>query len=154
QLGIVRCGGDRVYWFCALNAPEGTTIPLGARKRRALATFGAWAAPVPAVIEATPEDALLVNDIVDRPPRKTWGFGRMTLLGDAAHPTTPNLGQGACQALEDAVALATALRNSGVGAAGLRRYENERRRRTAMITRQSWRLGNILQLENQLLIGA
>jgi 2-polyprenyl-6-methoxyphenol hydroxylase-like FAD-dependent oxidoreductase len=67
----------------------------------------------------------------------------MALLGDAAHPTTPNLGQGACQALEDAVVLADCLRQSGDVEQALRRYEQQRQRRTAAITTGSWRIGRV-----------
>jgi hypothetical protein len=60
---------------------------------------------------------------MDRIPLARWGQGRVTLLGDAAHPTTPNLGQGACQAIEDAVVLAASLADDpprGCGSAALR----------------------------------
>ena len=84
---------------------------------------------------------------MDRPPIKGWGTGRVTLLGDAAHPTTPNLGQGACQAIEDALVLADCLRESDDVTAALRAYEQRRYRRTAAITNQSWRLGWLCQWE-------
>jgi len=152
QAGFVRCGGGRVYWFATINAPEGTTIAPGSRKKRALELFRGWFPLATAAIEATDEDAVLVNDIVDRPVAARWGRGRVTLLGDAAHPTTPNLGQGACQALEDAVVLVDALKRHGIGEAALRRYEAARQSRTAMIQRQSWQLGKVFQLENGLAI--
>jgi 2-polyprenyl-6-methoxyphenol hydroxylase-like FAD-dependent oxidoreductase len=100
------------------------------------------------VIAATEEWALLQNDVIDRPPSRQWGRGLVTLLGDAIHPTTPNFGQGACQALEDAVALAHCLRSVPALQDGLRAYEQCRQRRTAMVTRQSWRLGKVLQWEH------
>jgi len=53
---------------------------------------------------------VLQHDIVDRPPVRGWGRGRVVLLGDAAHPTTPNLGQGAAMAIEDAQVLQRALK--------------------------------------------
>ena len=149
QAGFIRCGGGRVYWFATVNAPEGTTIPLGRRKESALRRFGGWFPLAAEMIEATPEEAILVNDIVDRPPSRTTGRGRITLVGDAAHPTTPNLGQGACQALEDAVVLADSLSRPGSNTEALRRYESLRRARTAMIQRQSWWLGKLFQLENR-----
>ncbi len=152
QIGFTRCGGGRVYWFATLNAPEETTIVPGARKRWALEAFRGWLPLVRDVIEATPEDALLVNDIVDRPPIRAWGAGPVTLLGDAAHPTTPNLGQGGCLALEDAVVLAHALRSHGLGTKALRAYERARRARTASIQRQSWWLGKVFQLESPIAI--
>ena len=152
QAGFIRCGKGRVYWFATINAPEGTQVPPGSRKQRALECFGRWFRLAAATIEATAEDELLVNDIVDRPVARRWGRGRVTLLGDAAHPTTPNLGQGACQALEDAVVLADSLVRWGIGAEALRRYEEKRRARTAMIQRQSWWLGKLFQLESATLI--
>ena len=88
------------------------------------------------------------NDILDRPPIRVWGRGRITLLGDAAHPTTPNLGQGACQAIEDAVVLTDQLRRSDTVEAALRAFEKLRQGRTARITRESFRIGRIGQWEN------
>ena len=76
----------------------------------------------------------------------------MTLLGDSIHPTTPNLGQGACMALESAVVLADCVRRLGVRPEALRAYEEARRERTAMVTKQSWSLGRMLQWENGLLV--
>ena len=105
-----------------------------------------------AVIEATDESAILKNDIIDRPPIPIWGVGRLTLLGDAAHPSTPNLGQGACQALEDAVVLADCLRQADGVISGLRSYEERRRRRTALVTTQSWSLGKVFQWQNPIAI--
>ena len=82
----------------------------GATKGALLGLLRGWSGPVPALIEATEEPAILRTDIYDRdPPRKRWGEGRLTLLGDAAHPMTPDLGQGACQAIEDALELARCL---------------------------------------------
>jgi len=73
---------------------------------------------------------------------------RVTLLGDAAHPTTPNLGQGACQAIEDAVFLAASLASNPHVDAALRHYERARYPRTTSITKDSWRYGSICQWEN------
>lgn len=155
QIGLLRCGPGRVYWFATVNAPAGTPAPdPDALKTEAAKRFAGWYAPIPAVIAATEATALMRNDIIDRPPTWPWGRDRVTLLGDAVHPTTPNLGQGACQALEDAVVLADCLRRRGVTEAGLREYESARRDRTAMVTRRSWSLGKMFQLENRLAIGA
>jgi 2-polyprenyl-6-methoxyphenol hydroxylase-like FAD-dependent oxidoreductase len=81
-------------------------------------------------------------------PVERWGEGRITLLGDAAHPMTPNLGQGACQAIEDAVTLADCLRQTSDPEAALRQYEARRRPRANGFVRGSLRLGRIAQLEN------
>src|SRR5262249_21520521 len=131
------------------NVPAGGADRPGGRKTSLLERFADWYSPVPAFIGGTDESAILRNDIVDRPPVRTWGDGRLTLLGDAAHPTTPNLGQGACQAIEDAVVLAKALRELGDPVAGLRAYEDRRRDRTAMITKRSWQLGKMLTWESK-----
>ena len=99
--------------------------------------------------KAGPEPAALkrgTSCVIDRPARRVWGAGRVTLLGDAIHATTPNLGQGACQAVEDAVVLADSLRRCSSSEAGLRIYEALRRRRANYLIRQSRRVGIALQL--------
>ena len=149
QLGLFHCGPGRVYWFATVNGSAGGGGP-GPHNAEAQKRFAGWFPPVPAVIAATEESALLRNDIIDRPPVWPWGRGRVTLLGDAVHPTTPNLGQGACMALEDAIVLADCLKRGGLSEAALREYEQARRRRTAMVTNQSWSLGKLFQLENRL----
>lgn len=145
-------GGGQVYWAVSTNAPEGEKDVKGATKGALLGLLRGWHAPVPALIEATGESAILRTDIYDRdPPRKRWGEGRVTLLGDAAHPMTPDLGQGACQAIEDAVVLARCLERQETGAvAALGLYEARRIRRTAWIVRGSRRTGRIAQLQNPL----
>ncbi|MEZ4728869.1 MAG: FAD-dependent monooxygenase [Caldilineaceae bacterium] len=147
RFGQIPMQGNRVYWFAAYNTPPGQQSPNG-EKAELLRIFGAWHAPICALIEATPEAAILRNDIYDRPPLQRWGRGHITLLGDAAHPTTPNLGQGACQALEDAVALAKALQATAAIPAALRAYEAARIPRTTMIVEQSRRVGWVGQWAN------
>jgi 2-polyprenyl-6-methoxyphenol hydroxylase-like FAD-dependent oxidoreductase len=148
----VQLGEGRVYWAVSTNAPEGEKDVTGATKGALLELLRGWHGPVPALIEATEEPAILRTDIYDRdPPRKRWGEGRVTLLGDAAHPMTPDLGQGACQAIEDAVELARCLRRQEmVAAAALGFYEARRIRRTAWIVRGSRRTGRVAQLQNPL----
>jgi 2-polyprenyl-6-methoxyphenol hydroxylase-like FAD-dependent oxidoreductase len=153
EFGALSIGRGRVYWFGTANAPEGSPdAPIG-RKQEVLETFRGWHKPIEAMIEATEPPAILRNDIYDRKPVKRWGEGRVTLLGDAAHPMTPNLGQGACQAIEDAVVLARCLaRETGVVSA-LREYERERWARTSYISRMSWRNGQMARWENPLACG-
>ena len=152
QAGLLPIGGGRTYWFATANVPAGGDSLERGRPARPelLERFGDWYPAIPAVIEATPEEAIIRNDIVDRPPVRRWTDGRVTLLGDAAHPTTPNLGQGACMAIESAYVLAKCLRASETPEAGLRAYEQARFDRTALITNQSWKLGKVFAYENSL----
>jgi 2-polyprenyl-6-methoxyphenol hydroxylase-like FAD-dependent oxidoreductase len=144
-----HCGRGRIFWYGTKNTPEGMADAPAGRKAEALDCFRDWFAPIPELIAAT-QDGILRNDIVDRRPLKSWGRGRVTLLGDAAHPTTPNLGQGACQAIEDAVTLAHCFGQRDNAEAILRSYEGNRIPRTTAITNQSLRVGILGQLENPL----
>jgi 2-polyprenyl-6-methoxyphenol hydroxylase-like FAD-dependent oxidoreductase len=151
RFGMVSLGRGRLYWFATRNAPEGENEDAAGRKAELLRHFGRWHEPIPALIRATEGAEILRNDVYDREPLKSWGVGRVTLLGDAAHPMTPNLGQGACQAIEDAVVLAGCVREASDAA--LRLYEKRRKGRTATIVRRSRLVGRIGQLENPLLCG-
>lgn len=150
RFGIVPMSHNRVYWFATNNAPEGVNDSPQQRKKELQNLFGGWHAPIPALIEATPESAILRNDIVDREPLTHWTKGRVTLLGDAAHPMTPNLGQGACQAIEDAVVLADCVAaNEDMGVA-LNDYEARRIERANRVVEQSHRIGKMAQNANPL----
>jgi 2-polyprenyl-6-methoxyphenol hydroxylase-like FAD-dependent oxidoreductase len=144
-----HCGQGRIFWYGTKNTSEGMVDAACGRKAEALDCFQDWFTPIPELIEVT-QDEILRNDIVDRKPLKSWGGRRVTLLGDAAHPATPNLGQGACQAIEDAVALAHCFKNGDDAEAILRSYERNRIARTTAITNQSLRVGVLGQLENPL----
>jgi 2-polyprenyl-6-methoxyphenol hydroxylase-like FAD-dependent oxidoreductase len=111
-----------------------------ARKPAVAARFAGWHHPVEAIIAATDEEAITRHDVYDRPPIKSWGEGRVTLLGDAAHPMTNAAGQGANTTIEDAVVLGSRLQGSSDVLAGLRAYEQERAGRTARIANLAWRL--------------
>lgn len=149
--GLVSLGRGRFYWYATKNAPEGQDDAPEGRKAELMRRFGGWHEPIPTVIGATEEAAILRNDVYDREPLKRWGRGRVTLLGDAAHPMTPNLGQGACQAIEDAVVLAECVSGEASVAGALRCYEERRAGRVAGIVRRSRLLGRAGQLENPLL---
>ena len=150
RFGLVPLSQGRIYWFATLNTPEGTPDPEMGRKQQLLKLFHTCHYPVPAVIEATDEAAILHNDIYDRPPLHTWSNGRVTLLGDAAHPMTPNMGQGACQAIEDAVALAACLTTEPTVASALQTYETQRLKRANTVVQRSRRIGQVVQLERPL----
>jgi 2-polyprenyl-6-methoxyphenol hydroxylase-like FAD-dependent oxidoreductase len=149
--GLAGLGGGRFYWYATKNAPEGQGDAPGGRKAELLERFDGWHEPVPSVIRATDEGRILRHDVYHREPAGSWGDGRVTLLGDAAHPMTPNLGQGACQAIEDAAALAECVREGQDVEVALRLYEGRRRGRTALISRRSRLMSRVAQLENPLL---
>lgn len=138
RFGMAPLADGRVYCFAVYNAPE--NAPGSFEEVRA--RFADWHHPIPALLAAADENAVLHNDIYELPPLPTFTAGRIALVGDAAHAMTPNLGQGGCQALEDAVVLA---RWAGEPD-GLARYDRERRPRTQMIAARSARIGTIGQL--------
>jgi 2-polyprenyl-6-methoxyphenol hydroxylase-like FAD-dependent oxidoreductase len=151
RFGFSHLGKGRIFWFAALNLPEGRRYAPEERHRLAEETFRDWYPPVPAVIAATSTADILFHPIHDRKPLRQWSVGSVTLLGDAAHPMLPNLGQGGAQAMEDALVLASLLRGSQTGtaiAAALQAYDKQRIPRTTSIMRQSRLMGRMMQLES------
>lgn len=147
QVGLLPIGKGRTYWFATANVPTGGDGP-GDHHTELLKRFADWYPAVPAAIAATPPGAVVRNDILDRPPVRRWTDGRVALLGDAAHPTTPNLGQGACQAIESGRVLARHLTGAADVPAALVAYAESRFARTARVTNRSWTLGKVLALES------
>jgi len=144
-----RVGGERLFWAAVLYGDEHGPVARAGRDTL-LERFAGWQEPVPTAIAATPPEGIARLQIYDRVPLSRWGVGRVTLLGDAAHPMTTNLSQGACQVLEDAAALARCLREHGDVEAALRAYELTRISRTSPIVRQSHRIARLGALRHPL----
>jgi 2-polyprenyl-6-methoxyphenol hydroxylase-like FAD-dependent oxidoreductase len=145
-----RVGGERLFWAVVLYGPEDGPLSRAGRGTL-LERFAGWQEPLVAAIAATPPEGIARLQIYDRAPLSSWGVGRVTLLGDAAHPMTTNLSQGACQVLEDAAALARCLRGGDDLVAALRSYEQMRIQRTTPIVKQSARIARVGALRNPLL---
>ena len=143
RFGIVNIGFGEVYWFAVADAPSGGRDHDVCREL--LQRFGGWHDPIRALIEATPPARIVRTDICDRPPVARWHAGRVVLVGDAAHPMTPNLGQGAGQAIEDAVVLDQCLAASHDIESALTSYEQRRVHRANAIVRGSRQFGEIAQ---------
>ncbi len=138
---VFRSGPQRTSWEGIVTSPPGGQDPPGQIKRAAHERFAGFVDPVHPIIEATDEAAIFRTDVFDRVPDKRWSEGRVTLLGDAAHPMTFAVGQGAAQALEDAVAVAGALAGAPRDLEGaLRGYEQRRIPRAAHFQTMAWRL--------------
>ncbi|GAA0339564.1 FAD-dependent monooxygenase [Bacillus carboniphilus] len=154
RFGYSHLGEGKAYWFAAINSPVGRKIESELRKEVVRKHFEGWYEPVQLVIEATQESSILHHDIYDLPPLKRWSKGRVTLLGDAAHPMLPNLGQGGAQAMEDAIVLAKRLKENESIQRAFQEYEQSRVPRIKSIVKQSRKMGRMVQLENPMMIMA
>jgi 2-polyprenyl-6-methoxyphenol hydroxylase-like FAD-dependent oxidoreductase len=152
RFGIWNTGQDRFTWYAAVNVSKNHADAPAGRKQELLDAFAGWHDPIPALIRATDESAIFKNGAFDRAPLRRWTRGPITLLGDAAHPCTPNLGQGCCMALEDALVLAKCISGAPSIASAFERYESLRRPRTTHLQRRSRMMGQIGQWDNRLLV--
>jgi 2-polyprenyl-6-methoxyphenol hydroxylase-like FAD-dependent oxidoreductase len=152
RFGIAPLNKGRLYWFACLNAKENDSVKRAYGIKELLTHFGKFHAPIPEILEHTEDRQLIWNDIIDVKPLKKFAFGRIVLMGDAAHATTPNMGQGACLAIEDAVILANTIEDSHSVENAFRVFEKKRIQRTTTIVNGSWRLGRVAQWENPFLM--
>ncbi|GGQ00092.1 FAD-dependent monooxygenase [Streptosporangium pseudovulgare] len=120
--GVMPLAGGTAYCYATDTVPAGGDPGDGeSRRAELLRLFGGWHDPIPALLEAAPPELVLRNDVHHlATPLPAMHLGRVALLGDAAHAMTPNMGQGACQAIEDAVVLAH-VAGDGDGPAGAAR---------------------------------
>ncbi len=144
MFGLFPVGENDLYWFTD-SALHGPPPEPGAARRQMLDLMADWHPTIPALIEATPPADIYVDAIARlAEPLPAFATGAIALLGDAAHAMTPDLGQGASQAFEDAAALTRHLTGATPAdvAERLLRYDAERRPRTSRLmtasSRQSW----------------
>lgn len=140
RFGLLGLGDGLAYWYATYARPD--TPPPADLKAEIAARFATWHDPIPETLARTPADQILYGATYDRPARRGWHRGRAVLLGDAAHPTTPNLGQGGGMAIEDAPTLARCLAAEPIPDA-FREFERVRYRRTARVTSESLWTGRL-----------
>lgn len=154
RFGIVPLAHNKIYWFACINAKAQDEKMKAYRVADLMEHFKAFHAPIPQILQETKDEHLLWNDINDLQPIHQLAFGNIVLIGDAGHATTPNMGQGACQAIEDAIILADELSKTDNVAAAFKAFENRRIQRVHRIVNTSWTFGKIAHIENPWLISA
>ncbi|MBF6331098.1 FAD-dependent monooxygenase [Nocardia transvalensis] len=152
RFGIHDIGHDRVYWWGTRTVPAAEAASWRGTTDDLIEIFRDWAPETHELIASTVLSDIVTVPAQDRVPLASWGTGRVTLLGDAAHPMLTALGQGANSAIEDAVLLAHALATVPDAAAALRTYEKRRFARTKSMVEDSRMLGTVEQTTNRLLI--
>jgi 2-polyprenyl-6-methoxyphenol hydroxylase-like FAD-dependent oxidoreductase len=153
ECGHVPLGSHHTYWFATERAPEGRVAPQG-ELAYLRAKFASWAEPLPALLAATDPEAVLRNDLYDRDEARVWSKGPIVLVGDAAHPMRPHLGQGGCQGLEDAAILADFVDQADDLPAAFARFAEFRRPRVRALVRESATIGKIVNLRPAFLSAA
>ncbi|WP_035986441.1 FAD-dependent urate hydroxylase HpxO [Leptolyngbya sp. KIOST-1] len=132
RASMMPVGGDRFYYFFGAPMVEGTQVDPAHRRDELAKIFQGWPDKVQKLIQALDPTQTNRLEIGDIDPLERLVKGRVALLGDSAHATTPTLGQGGCQAIEDAEVLTRYLTTTTLGVAdALKRYEAARKERTA-----------------------
>ncbi|WP_276485139.1 FAD-dependent monooxygenase [Paraflavitalea pollutisoli] len=147
----MQVGPKQVYWWMTVGRPEGSQwVPDQALAfiREQLRDFHDY---MPQVLEALRPEYLIHGDLHDLAPLRSWYRGRVVLVGDAAHATTPNIGQGAGQAIEDAWVLAHSLAITENYSSAFERYQQVRIKRAQKIVDVSWQLGQLTNWKGRLL---
>ncbi|MEM1122060.1 MAG: FAD-dependent monooxygenase [Bacteroidota bacterium] len=152
RFGVVPLINNRIYWFACINTPKVRDKKMKAYTVADLkAAFNNYHQPIPQILALTKDKDLLWNDIEDIKPIAQFAFERILLAGDAAHATTPNMGQGACQAMEDAAILYQLLKSDKDVTVAFKEFEKIRLPRTTKIVNTSWTLGKAAQMTNPIL---
>lgn len=150
RFGITPLTQNRIYWYACINSnlKDGINeFQIEELKNQ----FKDYFPTITKVLNQTENKNLISNPIIDIQPIDQFHFGNCLLIGDAAHATTPNMGQGACQAIEDVAVLSDELQKNEIQTA-FQNFEKRRLKRTKYITETSWRAGKVAQADNELIV--
>jgi len=148
RLGVFQTGDNQRYWFLVTNNPTPTRKAQVAQVSDALAAMSDWPDDLRALVSGTPENDVVYVSFHDRPVGANWGVGAVTLIGDALHPMVPNLGQGACQAIEDGRTMAALLAQDLRGPALTQAFKSARKDRLSYMYKTARRTGRLAQSEH------
>ena len=145
RFGIVPLTDGQVYWFATINASVNDTQMQAYRVADLQQNFRNYHSLVTDVLKNTPDKSLLWNDITDFVPINQYAFGNIVLAGDAAHAMTPNMGQGAGMAIEDAAVLTSCVAQYPNIQEAFQQFEQRRIKRVSSMVNKSFQLGKIAQ---------
>lgn len=143
RFGFAQISEKEVYWFAVALSKPGLIDPVEDRKEMLLDMFADFHPLVHEMIRNTDQDKMIRNDISDLRRLPSWYKGNVLLIGDAAHATTPNMGQGAGQGIEDAYYLANILAKSEEIQKAFQQFESLRRKKVDYVVNNSWRFGQM-----------
>jgi 2-polyprenyl-6-methoxyphenol hydroxylase-like FAD-dependent oxidoreductase len=146
RFGFVKVSANKVYWYAVVNDSMLQT------ESNIHTLFADFHPDIRKMINSTPEHQFIFSDIIDLKPLFEWQKDKVCLLGDAVHATTPNMGQGACQAVEDAYVLANLLAQEKTVEDAFVAYEKLRIKKAHFIVNSSWTLGKVAHYKNPLAV--
>lgn len=153
RFGFVAVDAESVYWYAVLNKHgkdfnfrQQINLELGRQ-------FNGFAPLLRGLIAETKAEDILRNDLMELMPLKQWHTDRICLVGDAAHAMTPNIGQGACQAMEDAWEIAVQMEQYKNPSFAFPAFQKRRKKMADYTTRLSHRIGGMAQYEHSFLVG-
>ncbi len=147
RFGFVQIAKDKVYWY-ALTTFDNTIEEH--QKHQLKEKFNQFHPIVRELIKQTPIDQIHTDEISDLYPISNWITNKVCLLGDAAHAMTPNMGQGACQAIEDAFVLSECLEKYPLKEA-FQKYQKVRISKAHSLVKTSWQIGKMAHIKNPFL---
>jgi len=150
RLGFVPIGAGQVYWYATRPVRAGGADDPADIKRQLINLYGEFPDPSAEIISGTEPSVIIRDDISDLAPLKSWFSGSVMLMGDAAHASTPNLGQGGAQAIEDSWVLAEKLSSCKTLQEAYRSFHDSRRARVNRIVNVSWQIGKVTSLSNKM----
>lgn len=151
RVGFSKINTHDYYWYMTFDAPAAESSSASQIRTHAETLFRTWFPQWIRLLDFTRPQDILRTDISDLKPLAQWSCERIGLIGDAAHATTPNLGQGGAMAVEDALALADAFKRLGLNQAAWQRFEQLRRKKVDWTVATSWSIGKICHLRNPFL---
>lgn len=154
RFGFAEIEENVVYWYAVKKAPQGEKDSAEFIMNELLDTFEDFGEPVQDIIVSTILSTIIRNDLSDIKPMKKWHKGNICLLGDAIHATTPNLGQGGAQSIEDGLALARCLKNNTSINTAFENFKRIRYAKASFVVNQSRLVGQIAHLDSSFLTWA
>jgi 2-polyprenyl-6-methoxyphenol hydroxylase-like FAD-dependent oxidoreductase len=152
RFGIVPINGNKIYWYATINCNQFDVKINHYNLKNIKEHFSDYHSPIPEILEKSFNEKLIKNPICDIKPLNQFAFEKVLLIGDAAHATTPNLGQGACQAIEDVMVLHQEIASGKDVESAFKSFEKRRTEKARYIINTSRKLGSIAQIENKFLI--